>query len=324
MTQLVDMGRPRVVLATENGALASDLRERLADLFGPTFALQIAPEDGRSILGLARSETPWLAFVPSTTRHLEAITVLRLLGPEAARRVVLLAPATSAGLRGAWLGLAQGALDFLLVRPDGRLQGDRATLAPRLAKLFARAMAPEAAPIDLTPFTRLADDIDSRAHVLWPATASLAPIASWLSAQTVLPPVVLRIAQGARFARVVREELDHSGPWPVRILADGDRLAAQRIHLYADPVELRVQLDGDRLIARLSVGESSIAPRDREGARLEALLQSAAPLSIHLEHEDEALSADVAPGRHRLVSIAAHRLVHADDRFDERAASRVA
>jgi len=324
LTQFADLGRPRVVLATENGALASDLRERLADLFGPSFALQIAPEDGRSILGLARSETPWLAFVPLTTRHLEAITVLRLLGPAAARRVVLLAPATSAGLRGAWVGLSQGALDFLLVRPDGKLHGDHAALAPRLAKLFARAMASEAAPIDLTPFARFADAVDSRAHVLWPATASLAPIASRLSAQTALPPILLRIAQGARFARVVREELDRSGPWPVRILADGDRLAAQRIHLYSDPDELRVQLDGDRLIARLSVGDSSIAPRDREARRLEALLQSAAPLSIHLEPEDAALSAGVAPGRHRLVSLAGLRIAHADDRSDERAASRMA
>lgn len=323
MTKFVDMGRPRVVLATENGALASDLRDRLADLFGPSFALQIAPEDGRSILGLARSETPWLAFVPLTTRHLEAITVLRLLGPEAARRVVLLAPATSAGLRGAWVGLAQGALDFLLVRPDGKLQGDRAALAPKLAKLFARAMASEKAPRDLTSFARLSDDLDSRAHVLWPATASLAPIASWLSAQTALPPIVLRIAQGARFARVVREELDRSGPWPVCIVADGDRLAARRIHIYSDPDELCVQLDGDRLIARLSACDGSNAPRDRERARLEALLQSTAPLSIHLEQEDAAPSVDVAPGRHRLVSIAP-RIADADDRFDERAASRVA
>ena len=73
----------KFLLATDQASLAADLRAML-ELLVERVVLEVVHEDGRLALQRLESTVPTLSFLPLEMRGMEAITVLRRLGPESA------------------------------------------------------------------------------------------------------------------------------------------------------------------------------------------------------------------------------------------------
>jgi hypothetical protein len=70
--------------------------------------------------------------------------------------------------------------------------------------------------------------------VVFAESRHLPAVAAWLRHLPPGAPIVLRVPEGLRFARVAREGLGRLLSSPVRMVADGDRLVPGHVHLLHD------------------------------------------------------------------------------------------
>lgn len=233
---------PAFLLAVESPRISNELR-RLLDSLLENPACEILPPDGPTVLGRLRSVRPKLAFLSMRMKRMEGLTVMRALPVGRARSVVFLAADTMDGYRAAWEALHLGSRDILVTRgsPPQRFKGNAGQRLRRLALLLGseRMEAEWPDPRVLRRFRPGADPAASPL-VLLAEPRYLAAAGRWL--QTLEPdyPVVLRVPDGPRFLRVVREGLSRNLAWPVRILLHGDRLVSGHVHLFSDTETLRV------------------------------------------------------------------------------------
>ncbi len=250
----------RFLIATESAELAEQCRRMTTTLFARV-AVEIVPEDGRVVLSRLPVIAPRFAFVPTSLRHLDSLTLLRALPPSLAERVILLVPSTLDGYRDAWEGLRLGAADAFPTPRHGatRIKGDEARWLRRLALLTGDAPS-EAAD------TPLSDRDESVVPwVIYPELRQLPALVPALRQLAKHVPLVLRVPEGPRVFHVVREELDRSLPWPTRELVDSDLLVPGHLHLFTEPWLLRLESTGRRWRARLCppmTARRGIAPRN--------------------------------------------------------------
>lgn len=246
------LGQERVLLATEAPVLVEEIRTLVAETLGEAAPLEVTSPDGALVLSRLTAQPPCLAFLPTDLRGLETRTVLRALGPEAAARVVLLAPATQEGYRAALDGVSLGARDFFSLRPRSLgLGGDRVERIRQLAALLFAI--PESAS---TPFALELDErhteFASAPHVLLPETRDLRSLLEAVAVPVGPYAIVIRIPESPGLLRVVHEELHRTSHWPVRSLQNLDRIAAGQIHLFSPPSTLALEGREGRVVARLS------------------------------------------------------------------------
>lgn len=230
------------LLAADDDGLAQEIRS-LLELLLDDVGLEIVAEDGARVLQRLREANHDFAFVPLAMRNMEALTLMRALGPEGSRKAVLLAPETSSGLRVAWECLRLGASDFLCTRgrPAIRLKGVLELRARQLAGLLT------ADPVEPLPVPD--HDTLDRPWVLLPSTRHLPRLAEWLRRTPREVPVLLRAPEGPRLCRIMGEELARTTAWPIRSIGSGGRLIPGQIHLFTEPEVARIDVSGFRWIA---------------------------------------------------------------------------
>lgn len=296
--------------AVESPHLLEELRHLLVELLGAV-ELEAVPQDGPLALNRLRGTRSRLIFLPMDLRLMEGLTLLRALPPARARQVVLLVPDTVEGYRVAWEALCLGARDFMVTRgaPPQRLKGGIGARLRQLAHLLAADEGIPGADAPAAPAGRLrigpllgpeAEEPTGPAPwVLLPESRHLAGLASWLRS---LPPgasAVVRVPEGVRFLRVVREGLGRLVHRPVRELSDGDRLVPGQVHLLTDLEVLHLRGEESFVRAHLSpLGE----PPGTWSARrevLRVLLDSPVSLRLALPEGDLAEEEDLLAGADR-------------------------
>ncbi len=300
----VRRGEAPFVAAVENASLLEEIRRLLEALLGQA-DLETIPQDGPVALSQLRGARTRLTFLPMDLRLMEGLTLLRALPPSRARRVVLLVPDTVEGYRVAWEALCLGARDFMVTRgaPPQRLKGGAGARLRQLAHLIAddesipeasRDWAPPPARLVTTLAARMEDEApDDAAKVsraapwmLLPESRHLGGLAPWLRSLPSDLPAVVRVPEGARCLRVVREGLGRLVHRPVRELSDGDRLVPGHVHLWTDQETL--QLCGEESFLRARLVPLAEAP-GTWGARREvltALIEASVPLVLALPESD--------------------------------------
>jgi len=262
--------RPLFLAAVEPEVLADDLQRMLEELLGPV-DFERLPEDGPVALARLKASRPRLAFLSTRLRLIEATTVLRAIPPARAGQVVLVVPDTLEGYRAAWDGLYFGARDFVVTRglPAQRFKGGTAVRGRQLAHLLTDGTETDGA--GAVPGFDGAWRVESACGVValpgeaaggWSADGSseqargsdgvqvelpekspwvilaesrhLPAVAAWLRFVPPAAPVLLRVPEGPRLQRVVREGLSRLLCHPVRIVRDGDRLVPGHVHLAHD------------------------------------------------------------------------------------------
>jgi chemotaxis response regulator CheB len=305
--------------AVESVPLLEEIRRLLTVLLGE-IEVEMVPQEGPLALNRLRGARSRLVFLPMELRLMEGLTLLRALPPARARQVVLLVPDTVEGYRVAWEALCLGARDFMVTRgaPPQRLKGGTGARLRQLAHLIsADDESPAAEPLirfndPLRPASGLVAGAEESTRcagsgtegavpwVLLPESRHLAGLASWLRSLPPGAPAVVRVPEGVRFLRVVREGLGRLVQRPVRDLSDGDRLVPGHVHLWTDLEVLQVR--GEESFVRARLSPLAEAPGSW-GARREvltALLASPMPLRLALPDADLAEEEDLlaAAGRH--------------------------
>lgn len=247
--------RASFLAAVEGGSIAGELRHLLEELLGPV-DLEVIPQDGPLALARLRVSRPRLAFLSMDLRLMEGLTLLRALPTSRARQVVLLVPDTLEGYRRAWDGFYLGARDVLVTRgaPPQRLKGSKGARVRQLAHLlegessarrpdavagFDGAWRAEPAAGDGSPFAP-----SREAWVVLAESRHLPAVAAWLRGLPGDLPVLLRVPEGKRFARVAAEGLSRLLARPVRTIGDGDRLVPGHVHLLEDGKLLQIDRHG--------------------------------------------------------------------------------
>jgi hypothetical protein len=308
--------------AVESAPLREELRRLLVALLGEA-ELEAVPQDGPAALNRLRGARSRLTFLPTELRLMEGLTLLRALPPARARQVVLLVPDTVEGYRVAWEALCLGARDFMVTRgaPPQRLKGSTGARLRQLAHLVAaddQLLKPDSDSTVCTAFrpmpnlgaTRGALAGPDRAGgtggapwLLLPESRHLGGLASWLRSLPADAPAVVRVPEGGRLLRVVREGLGRLVHRPVRELSDGDRLVPGHVHLWTDLEVL--DLRGEEPFARARLTPLVESP-GTWGARREVLTALLnAPMSLQLALPD----ADFAEEEDLLAGAARHTLV---------------
>jgi chemotaxis response regulator CheB len=310
--------------AVESAPLVEEIRRLLAALLGEV-EVEMVPQDGPLALNRLRGARSRLVFLPMDLRLMEGLTLLRALPPARARQVVLLVPDTVEGYRVAWEALCLGARDFMVTRgaPPQRLKGGTGARLRQLAHLIsADDGTPAAEPLTWpdTP-ARPAADLATGAEeptrhdasgpeaaapwLLLPESRHLAGLASWLRALPPGVPAVVRVPEGVRFLRVVREGLGRLVQRPVRELSDGDRLVPGHVHLWTDLEVLRVCGGESFVRARLSPLAETPGSWGARREVLTALLTSSVPLRLALPDADLAEEEDLlaGAGRHSVIRL---------------------
>ncbi|MCA9728599.1 MAG: hypothetical protein KC729_13000 [Candidatus Eisenbacteria bacterium] len=234
-----------LLLVTDSADLAAEIQRVVESLLGP-IAVEVLHEDGRLALSRLQARPEQLAFLPLQMRGMEAITLLRSLGPADAGRVMVLAPDTIPGCRQAWECLALGAADVLPLRGSmTRIKGSRDHRLRQIAIHLGHEGAPPRVEIpDL-------DDLADRPWIALPELRHLIPMMIWLRRQPRTFPLLMWVPEGPRMRRVVGEELVRGTQWPVRQLSNGDRLVPGQVHLFSDPDLLTLLNRDGRLEAGL-------------------------------------------------------------------------
>lgn len=289
----------RFLLATDHASLAADFEGMLELLVGRV-VLEVIHEDGRMALQRMESKTPMLAFLPLQMRGMEALTVLRRLGPDSSARVLVLTQDTVDGYRHAWECLRLGASDVLPLRggTTPRLKGGRDVRVRQLAVHLAHLQAPWAERLP-----EIEAELQDRPWVVLPETRHLLSVSSWLRQQPRTFPVLLGLPEGPRFRRAAVEELARTARWPVRTLVHGDRLAPGQVHVFCEPDAPLVSGTAERWDAALVPTVWSGGPWHVRRALLEAMGRSKVPLGILLSDEPETIELDLLTrGETRVVS----------------------
>ncbi len=233
---------PSFLLAVERSRIANELKRMLDSLLDNP-ACEILPPDGPTVLGRLRSVRPTLAFLSMSMKRMEGLTVVRALPAGRTRSVVFLAMDTMDGYRAAWEALHLGARDILVTRgsPPQRFKGNAGQRLRRLALLLesGRREAEWPDPDTLALLRPTGGGLVSPL-VLLAEPRYLVAAGRWLRTLGPFFPVVVRVPDGPRFMRVVREGLSRILAWPVRILLHGDRLVAGHVHLFSDTETLRI------------------------------------------------------------------------------------
>lgn len=304
--------------AVESLPLLEEIRRLLGALLGE-IEVEMVPQEGPLALNRIRGARSRLIFLPMDLRLMEGLTLLRALPPARARQVVLLVPDTVEGYRVAWEALCLGARDFMVTRgaPPQRLKGGTGARLRQLAHLIgAEEDSPAVEPLAWPHVARRAprdfvteatepirhEVAGPKAAAPWlllPESRHLAGLASWLRSLPPGAPAVVRVPEGVRFLRVVREGLGRLVQRPVRELSDGDRLVPGHVHLWTDLEVL--QVCGEESFVRARLTPLVEAPGSW-GARREvltALLGSPVPLRLALPDadlaEEEDLLAEIGP-----------------------------
>ena len=304
--------------AVESTPLLEEIRRLLAALLGEV-EVEMVPQEGPVALNRLRGARSRLVFLPMDLRLMEGLTLLRALPPTRARQVILLVPDTVEGYRVAWEALCLGARDFMVTRgaPPQRLKGGMGARLRQLAHLigtddeFPAAETLTWPDMPLRPAPGLTTAADEPARRVAPGTEGAAPwlllpesrhlagLASWLRSLPLGAPAVVRVPEGVRFLRVVREGLGRLVQRPVRELSDGDRLVPGHVHLWTDLEVLRVC--GEESFVRARLSPLAEAPGSW-GARREvltALLTSPVSLRLALPDADLAEEEDLLAGARR-------------------------
>jgi chemotaxis response regulator CheB len=299
----------------ESVPLLEELRRLLVELLGEA-ELEVIPQDGPVALNRLRGTRSRLTFLPMDLRLMEGLTLLRALPAARARQVVLLVPDTVEGYRVAWEALCLGACDFMVTRgaPPQRLKGGTGARLRQLAHLvaadgeFPRAELPVLPPAPLRLVPELGSGEESPTRHGAPGTTGIAPwlllpesrhlggLASWLHFLPLDVSAVVRVPEGVRFLRVVREGLGRLVDRPVRELSDGDRLVPGHVHLWTDLEVLHLR--GEESFVRARLTPPAEAP-GTWGARREvliALLNAPVPLRLALPDGDLAEEEDLLAG----------------------------
>jgi chemotaxis response regulator CheB len=277
------------LITTDSAPLSQEVSALLETLVGTT-RLEVLHEDGRLALSRIQTGSPCLALLPLAMRHMEALTLLRILGPVESSRVVLLVPDTLDGLRVGWEGLCLGASDLIPTKgdPPQKLRGNDGQRIRQLAQHLSRTVGTRSFRLP-----QISPGNAGRPWLVLPETRHLISVAEWLCTLPREFPILLHVPEGPRFGRVVREELGRRIPWPVRQLVSGDRLVSGQVHIFSEPEAVRICPAGERWAARLR--STSAAPGSWAARRelLATLGESAAPLGVLLgeafEPEEESL-----------------------------------
>jgi CheY-like chemotaxis protein len=305
-----------LLLVTDSADLAEEIQRLVESLLGP-IALEVLHEDGPLALARLQAQPHRLAFLPLRMRGMEAITLLRLLGPRDAGRVVVLAPDTLGGCRLAWECLDLGAADILPLRGASlRLKGPREHRVRQIAIHLAREGEP---PLITMPDLQDTD----RPWIAFPEPRHLMALTAWLRRQPRVFPFVVRVPEGPRLRRVVGEELIRVTQWPVRQVDNSDRLVAGQVHLFSDPDLFSLHGRDGRLetgLTPLSGPAGSWAARREQ---LEALAQATARFGLLLPEPLEPVEESIlAAARPVLLRWTEHDAVVRSDRADGAPAAR--
>jgi chemotaxis response regulator CheB len=304
--------------AVESVPLLEEIRRLLAALLGEV-EVEMVPQEGPVALNRLRGARSRLVFLPMDLRLMEGLTLLRALPPARARQVVLLVPDTVEGYRVAWEALCLGARDFMVTRgaPPQRLKGGTGARLRQLAHLIsADDEFPTAEPLtrphtSLRPALSLATGAEEPIRcgpsgtegaapwLLLPESRHLAGLASWLRSLPLSAPAVVRVPEGIRFLRVVREGLGRLVRRPVRELSNGDRLVPGHVHLWTDLEVLQVCGEESFVRARLSPLAGAPGSWGARREMLTALLTSPVSLRLALPDADLAEEEDLLAGAGR-------------------------
>ena len=248
-----------ILLASDNAAVVSELQRVLQELMGP-FVVELIHEDGRIALRRLQGRRYRLVLLPSTMRHYEALTLLRMLDPVGRSPIVLLVPDTVEGLRTGWEALRLGAADILPTKgdPPQRLKGQ---LDQRRRQLAAVLSLAGSETVSANPWSV---PEDGEPTVWLPELRHLTEVTAALTDLPRTFPLLMRIPEGPRMRRVAGEELARTTPWPVRQLQNGDRLIPGRLHLFSDPEAIALVGSGESCVVRLHA--SSGAPGSADAA----------------------------------------------------------
>lgn len=283
-----------LLLVTDSADLTEEIQRLVESLLGP-IALEVLHEDGPLALARLQSRSHRLAFLPLRMRGMEAITLLRLLGPRDAGRVLVLAPDTLAGCRLAWECLDLGAADILPLRGASlRLKGPRDHRMRQIAIHLAREGEPPRITMPDLPQT-------DRPWIAFPEPRHLTALTSWLRRQPRVFPFVVRVPEGARLRRVVGEELIRVTQWPVRQVDNGDRLVAGQVHLFSDPDLFSLHGRDGRLEAGLTPLSSAPGSWAARREQLEALAQATARFGMLLPEPLEPVEESIVAAAHPLI-----------------------
>ncbi len=273
---------PSFLLAVERSRIANELR-RLLDSLLDNPACEILPPDGPTVLGRLRSVRPRLAFLSMSMKRMEGLTVMRALPAGRRGSVVFLATDTMDGYRAAWDALHLGARDILVTRgsPPQRFKGNAGQRLRRLALLLEserrEAEWPDPGTLGL-PRSAAGEPVSPM--ILLAEPRYLVAAGRWLQTPGPSFPVVLRVPDGPRFLRVVREGLSRFLAWPVRILLHGDRLVSGHVHLYSDTETLRIDAGRGHPRVELQPGVCVPGSWPAHLEALEHLRRSSLPLQI--------------------------------------------
>lgn len=277
------------LVVTDSAAIAEETRELLEKLLGRV-VLEVIHQDGPLVHSRLARQNYELAFVPVALRRMEALTLLRALGPSQAARVLLLTPDTVDGFRLAWEGMRLGAADLLPTKgqPPQRLKGHH---DQRLRQIAWHLSHPGHLLTESLPVPAL-DDVAAPV-VLAPETRHLVAVAEWIVGLPRTVPVLLRAPEGARLRRVLGEELARWIPWPTRTLRHGDRLAPGHVHLFAEPEAIELVDGSDRCLVHVVPNAGAPGSFTARQDLLAHLAASQVPFSLWvgdaLEPEEQAL-----------------------------------
>lgn len=281
-----------LLLVTDSADFAQEVQGLVESLLGP-IAIEVLHEDGPLVLSRLQAQPDRLAFLPLRMRGMEAITLLRLLGPQQAGRILVLAPDTVTGYRHAWECMDLGAADMLPMRPSAsRLKGSRDHRMRQIAIHLGREGA---APNIEIPDIEDAD----RPWIVLPELRHLIPLTGWLRRQPRTFPLIVRVPEGPPMRRVVGDELTRVTQWPVRQVNNGDRLVAGQVHLFSDPDLFGLHLRSCRLETGLTPMSSSSGSWGARREQLEILGAAGTAFGLlvpeALEAVEEALLESASP-----------------------------
>lgn len=279
-----------LLLVTDSADIAEEIRRLVGSLLGP-IPIEVLHEDGPLALARLQAQPDRLAFLPFRMRGMDAVTLLRSLGPDAGR-VLVFAPDTLAGCRHAWECMDLGAADVLLMRgASTRFKGAREHRMRQIAIHLDREGRPR--------HLEIPDLEQGRLWIILPELRHLVPLTSWLRRQPRTFPIALRVPEGPRMRRVMGEELMRLTQWPVRQVQNGDRLIAGQVHLFSDPDLFSLHVRGGRLEAGLIPMSGAPGSWAARREQLHALGVASSPFGLlvpeALERAEESILEQAAP-----------------------------